>query len=78
MLSVTVGINTRIGILKRQRRKPILIRLGGWATRQYLIEYGLKRVPKEEYYHAGIPVLFRDPVVVGIAVEGEDIHKHPE
>lgn len=72
-LSVTVGISHRIALLKQQRKKPTLIRLGGWATGYFLKEYGLKRVPEEPYYHAGILVRFRDPKIVGIAIEGEDL-----
>lgn len=70
-LSVSVGINHRMGLLKAQKKKPTCIRLGGWATGAFLKEMGLKRVPEEPYYYAGLPVVFRDPKVVGIAVEGE-------
>lgn len=72
-LSVSVGINHRIGLLKRQKKKPTLIRLGGWATGYFLREHGLRRVPKEPFFYAGLPVVFRDPKIIGIAVEGEDL-----
>lgn len=83
-LSVSVGINHRIGLIKRQKKKPVLIRLGGWATGYFLKEMRLKKVPKETFYYAGLPVVFRDPKIIGIAVEGEDLpskekpsKKHP-
>ncbi|MEW6661958.1 MAG: hypothetical protein ACOY9Y_09765 [Bacillota bacterium] len=72
-LSVSVGINHRIGLLKRQGKRPVLIRLGGWATGYFLREYRMTHVPTEPYYYAGIPVIFRDPKIIGIAVEGEDM-----
>jgi len=77
-LSVSVGINARIGILKRQKKIPTLIRLGGWATGYFLKEYGMTHVPKEHYYYAGILVKFRDPKIIGIAVEGIDIPPNKE
>ena len=70
-LSVTVGINARIGILKQQKKTPKLIRLGGWASRQFMREHGLDHVPRETFYYAKIPIVFNDPVIIGIAVEGE-------
>lgn len=70
-LSVSVGINSRIGDLKRQKKTPKLIRLGGWASRQFMREHGLDYVPRETFYYAKIPVVFNDPVIIGIAVEGE-------
>jgi hypothetical protein len=72
-LSVSVGINHRIGLLKRQKKKPTLIRLGGWATGYFMREHGLRAVPRETFYYAGLPVVFRDPKIIGIAVEGEDL-----
>ncbi len=72
-LSVSVGINRRMGLLKEQNKKPTLIRLGGWATGYFLKEMGLTRVPEEAYYYAGLPVVFRDPKIIGISVEGEDL-----
>ncbi len=70
-LSVSVGINHRMGLIKAQKKRPVCIRLGGWATGAFLKEMGLKRVPEETYYYAGLPVVFRDPKVIGISVEGE-------
>ena len=69
--SVSVGINARIGILKRQKKKPVRIRLGGWASQQFLKEHWLEHVPRETFYYAGLPVIFNDPKVIGIAVEGD-------
>lgn len=70
-LSVSVGINHRIGMLKKQKIKPVRIRLGGWASQQFLKEHWLEHVPRETFYYANLPVVFNDPVIIGIHVEGE-------
>lgn len=70
-LSVSVGINARIGLLKRQKKKPAVIRLGGWASRQFLKEHWFEHVPRETFYYAKLPVVFNDPKVIGIAVQEE-------
>ena len=38
----------------------------------------MTHVPKEHYYYAGILVKFRDPKIIGIAVEGIDIPPNKE
>lgn len=45
-LSVTVGINTRIGILRRQGLIPTLIRLGKEHSRLFWLERGVPYIPK--------------------------------
>jgi hypothetical protein len=70
-LSVSVGINHRIGLLKKQGLKPTRIRLGGWASGYFLREHCLFRPPKETFYYADLPVAFNDPHIIGICVEGE-------
>lgn len=43
--SVTVGINTRLWILRQQKMLPTLIRLGKEHTRLFLKEHGLWFIP---------------------------------
>ena len=46
--SVTVGINTRLWILKKQGLIPTLIRLGREHTRIFLKEHGLSFIPNKK------------------------------
>lgn len=71
-LDVTVGINARISTLKRQKKTPKLIRLGGWASEQFLMDHGLdvnKPPDPGAFVYAGLPVYFNDDKVIGIYVE---------
>lgn len=43
--SVTVGINTRIWLLRQRGLRPGLIRLGKAHTRLFLAEHGLDYIP---------------------------------
>ncbi len=47
--SVTVGINTRFWILRKQGLKPTLIRLGREHTRLFLKEQGLSYIPNRPF-----------------------------
>jgi len=46
--SVTVGINTRIWLLRRQRMVPTLIRLGHKHTRLFLREAAMQCIPSRK------------------------------
>jgi hypothetical protein len=46
--SVTVGINTRIWLLRRQRMVPTLIRLGRKHTRLFLKEAAMHYIPNKK------------------------------
>jgi len=46
--SVTVGINTRIGLLRKQKMVPTLIRLGREHTRLLLKEAGMHYIPSKK------------------------------
>ena len=54
--SVTVGINTRIWLLRRQKMVPTLIRLGRKHTRLFLREAAMQCIPKKprRIYHQGL------------------------
>ena len=55
--SVTVGINTRIWLLRRQRMVPTLIRLGHKHTRLFLREAAMQCIPSRKprrIYHQGL------------------------
>jgi hypothetical protein len=47
-LSVTVGINTRLWLCRRQEMKPTLIRLGREHTRLFLREHSLYVIPNKK------------------------------
>lgn len=47
-LSVTVGINTRLWLCRKQGLKPALIRLGREHTRLFLREHGLHFIPNKK------------------------------
>lgn len=70
--AVTVGINWRIGDVKKAGMVPSLIKLGKLHTRLFLREHHLSAVPREPwaYSNAKIPVQFNAPGIVGIVVEG--------
>lgn len=46
--SVTVGINHRIGLLRKQKMVPTLIRLGREHTRLFLKEAGMRYIPNKK------------------------------
>lgn len=46
--SVTVGINTRIWLLRRQKMVPTLIRLGRLHTRLFLKEASMQCIPSKK------------------------------
>jgi hypothetical protein len=55
--SVTVGINTRIWLLRRQGMTPTLIRLGRLHTRLFLKEAAMHYIPNKKprrIYHQGL------------------------
>ncbi|MGE5572946.1 MAG: hypothetical protein ACM3ZU_08020 [Bacteroidota bacterium] len=55
--SVTVGINTRIGILRKQGLVPTLIRLGMYHTRLFMKEACLDYIPNKKparIIHSGL------------------------
>ena len=55
--SVTVGINTRIWLLRRQKMVPTLIRLGRKHTRLFLREAAMQCIPNKKprrLYHQGL------------------------
>lgn len=55
--SVTVGINTRIWLLRRQKMVPTLIRLGRLHTRLFLKEAAMHYIPNKKprrIYHQGL------------------------
>jgi hypothetical protein len=55
--SVTVGINTRIWLLRRQKMVPTLIRLGRKHTRLFLREAAMQCIPNKKprrIYHQGL------------------------
>lgn len=55
--SVTVGINTRLWLLRRQKMVPTLIRLGRRHTRLFLWEAGMHYIPSKKprrLYHQGL------------------------
>lgn len=47
-LSVTVGINTRIWLLRKKGLRPTLIRLGREHTRLFLREHSLQVIPNKK------------------------------
>jgi hypothetical protein len=57
---VTVGINTRIWLLRRQRMVPTLIRLGREHTRLLLKEAGMHYIPNKKPRHIIHQGLFWD------------------
>lgn len=70
--SVHVGINTRIWLLKKQGMKPCFIRLGREHTLLFMREKTWLTLPRGPWFYsnARIPVVFNDPKIIGIAVEG--------
>jgi len=95
-LSVTVGINTRLWLCRRQGMKPTLIRLGREHTRLFLREHSLYVIPNKRprrlisghllwdeenrqlcYSKRMIPIVFNDPKIIGVAVEGESLSRPP-
>jgi hypothetical protein len=73
LLSVHVGINTRLWICRQEKTIPICIMLGREHTQIFLKEKRWPAIPKHQiYYKSGkrcIPIEFNSPGLYGIATE---------
>lgn len=71
--SITNEINYQIAALRRQGRRPTLVRLGYAASIVYAWEHWADSISDAPKYHHGykckVPIRYKDPKVSGVVVE---------